>query len=180
MAPPARPASRLQAGQLGLTLMELMVTVAVAVVLLTVAIPNLTEFLRNARRDSQAIDFLTALNYARSEAIKSGTWVTLCPSQNGSICLGSGSWEAGWMLYTDQDGDGSVDDGDRILQVHEALDGVTLRGARPRLRYDSGGFTPAFNDTLRVCDARGAAAARRIILSNQGRARLAAGAASCP
>ena len=56
----------------GFTLFELMITVAVAGVILTVGVPNFVGFMANNRAVNDTNDFVTSLNLGRSEAIRRG------------------------------------------------------------------------------------------------------------
>ena len=174
-------ADRPSVRQRGFTLIELLITIAIAVILLGLGVPNFIDFIRNNRLVSQANDFVTALNYARSEAIKRNIRVTVCSSATGTTCAGSTSWEQGWIVFADNNGDGVVDVGETVLHVRQSLEnGNTLRAAiRQRVTYQTTGFS-GFADTFRLCDARGTASARSIAVSMQGRVSTATGAASCP
>lgn len=166
----------------GFTLIELLVTLAIAAILLTVAVPNFITFVQNNRLASQANDLVTLLNLARSEAVKRNQTVTVCSSTNGTACAGSTSWEGGYIVFADTDGDGTVDAGEDVLQVRQALESSnTLRaGTQVRITYQSNGFSPGFGDTFRLCDVRGTASARAIVVSPQGRVSTSVGTASCP
>jgi type IV fimbrial biogenesis protein FimT len=80
----------------GFTLIELMITIAVAAILLTIAVPNFQMFVMNNRMASQANDLITALSLARSEAVKRAANVTVCASSDGATC--TGTWEQGWIV----------------------------------------------------------------------------------
>jgi type IV fimbrial biogenesis protein FimT len=56
----------------GFTLLELMVTLAVLAVLITVGIPAFAELVQNNRVTAQTNELVSALNVARSEAVKRG------------------------------------------------------------------------------------------------------------
>lgn len=84
------------ASKRGFTLIELMVAMAVLGILLTIAVPNFQAFLMNSRMASQANDLITALNMARSEAVKRAASVTVCASSNGTSCIGT--WAQGWLV----------------------------------------------------------------------------------
>ena len=163
----------------GFTLIELMVTIAVGVILLTLAAPSFQDIIQNNRVTAQANDFVTALNLARSEAIKRGVSVTVCKSNDGTSCGGAGvNWQDGWIIFLDIDGDGTVDtaDGDVILRTHEPLPtGYTLRsGSRIRVTYSAGGFSIGFNGTWTFCDPnKNLKRARGVIVVNTGRVRAA-------
>jgi len=96
---------------LGFTLVELMVTVAVAAVLLVVAVPGMSELYRNARLSQSTDQLIASLNQARLEAIRQRTDVIICPASNpntASACapissaaeigLAKGYWSRGWVV----------------------------------------------------------------------------------
>ena len=78
-------------------------------------------FIQANRLTAQTNDLVTVLNYARSEAIKRGVRVTLCSSNNGTSCLGSTTWDTGWIAFIDTNGDGLVG-GEQIMQARIDLD----------------------------------------------------------
>ena len=92
----------------GYTLMELMVTITIAGVLLSIAIPNFTSVISSNRLTTYANELVTALNFARSEAIKRGQYVVV--SKTGT------NWEDGWNVFVDNDVSNAFnDDGDATL-----------------------------------------------------------------
>ncbi|WP_295383974.1 GspH/FimT family pseudopilin [uncultured Thiodictyon sp.] len=169
-------------GTRGMTLVELLVTVSIAVILLAVAVPSYRALALNGRRMAVANEFVLALTYARSEAVKRNVPITVCSRATNATCAGSLAWDNGWLVFIDVGTAGSVDAADLILMVYPVLPGgTTLRsGARKRVTFHATGFSAGFNDTFRLCDRRGPAAGRSIVLSNQGRVRTEPGAATCP
>jgi type IV fimbrial biogenesis protein FimT len=141
----------------GFTLVELMVTVSLAAILLTLAVPSYQNMVRENRLATRANDFLTALNLARSEAAKRGDRVTLCKADlssspprcdAGDCDTGSGEhcWEKGWIVFSDAGPDsdpgfafGTIDDDgdvtycedtdtDCVVRIFDTLpEGMTLR-----------------------------------------------------
>lgn len=165
----------------GFTLIELMVTLSVMAILMSIAVPNFQSFILNSRITTQTNNFIMALMLARSEAVKRGSTVTVCSSTNGTSCAGLTNWGGGWLVFVDADGDGAVDAGDLPVQVGQALSGGnTLNGGtRTRVTYGGNGFASGFNGTFSLCDSRGATSSRRIILNNQGRVRTETGGGTC-
>jgi type IV fimbrial biogenesis protein FimT len=83
----------------GYTLLELMVTLAVAGVLLGVGVPGFFDVTRNQRAAANANELVTALSIARSEAIRRRARITVCASSDGATC--TGGWNQGWIVVRD-------------------------------------------------------------------------------
>lgn len=96
----------------GFTLIELMVTVAVAVTVSMTAVPSFRQFVLNQRLKNASYDVVSALTLARSEAIARNASVSLVAS--------GGDWSNGWCVTT-------TDCTAAIVQ-HEAFNGgITVR-----------------------------------------------------
>ena len=105
--------------QQGLTLIELMVTLAVAIILVTVGMPLFTGMVANNRATTQTNALVSAIKLARSEAVKRGT--------NVSIAAVSSDWANGWTVFVDANSDGNVDAGEG-LRSWEAINGAAVGG----------------------------------------------------
>lgn len=158
----------------GFTLIELLVTISIAVVLMTIAIPSFTDFLRNNRLAGQSNDLVLAFAYAKSEAVKRGVRVTVCSRATDASCAGSTTWDNGWLVFVDNDGGGTVNGADVVLQARPPLEGGnTMRTDSVfRATFQNTGFSNGFANTFTLCDSREEPEAISVILSNQGRARL--------
>jgi type IV fimbrial biogenesis protein FimT len=160
----------------GFTLIELMVTVAVAATVLAVGVPSFRALIQNNRLTAALNDMVTEFNLARSEAVKRGSPVTLCKRNTaGTDCDNSAVWLSGWIVFADADGDGTVDSGDQVLRVRAPLSGLTRLnfGSRNRVTFDGHGFATGYSGTMSFCDDRGATKAKGLVLSNTGRLRSA-------
>lgn len=91
--------------QRGLTLIELIVTMAVLAIIAAIAIPNFSSMMANHRALTLGEDMATALNFARTEAVKRGERVSLCGSTDGTAC--DGSFADNWLVVVD---DAATDD----------------------------------------------------------------------
>ena len=87
----------------GLTLVELMVTIAIAAILLGVGVPSFRAVIEANRVTTVTNDVVGALQFARSEAVRRGAAITVCGSANGVDC--NASWQGGWIA---RDGAGAV------------------------------------------------------------------------
>lgn len=169
----------------GVSAIELLVTVSILFVLAAVAVPAFGNFVLNNRGVNHINEFVAAVNFARSEAIKRGAPVTLCsstsPQANSPTCDGAQQWESGWIAFADYDRDGNMDLGtgaclteeDCLLQVWDGIDDVTLSAGKNRISFEGTGASRGFNSTWKLCDSRGAQDARAAILSASGHTRQA-------
>lgn len=165
----------------GFTLIELMVTISVLAILMTIAAPNLQTLLQNSRLSSQASGLVGDLSFARAEALKLGSPVAVCASADGATCSGATNWETGWIVFNDANSSSAVDGAETPLRVTPALTGNNTMGAgRPLVRFSPQGYSVGFTTTFSACDSRGAASARSVVLNNQGRVTSGLGGAVCP
>jgi len=127
----------------GFTLIELMVTLTVAAIILTIAIPSFRNVILNNRLVTQANELITGINLTRSEAIKRGRSVTICAANAGlTDCAASTDWATnGWIVFVDVDGDSTVDVGDTIIRVWEGLIESNLTSTVNSVVYRSTGMT---------------------------------------
>jgi type IV fimbrial biogenesis protein FimT len=160
----------------GFTVVEMMIALLVLSVLLVLSAPTLTGLIKDNRILSQAYALRAALSGARSEALAQRNFVTLCRSSDGASC--SGVWNEGYIAFLDVNGDGVVDDPADQLFITKVVDAATIDigyssgdAADPvanRLRFDSQGYARGFSGTFTLCDDRGAAKARGVIVTPAG------------
>ncbi|MBL4852096.1 MAG: GspH/FimT family pseudopilin [Gammaproteobacteria bacterium] len=158
----------------GFTLIELMVTLTIAAILVTLS----TSFGNLLQRNelTTVVNTLVAdMNFARSEAIKTGTEVIICITQDGLNCAKGDRWHDGWMVYYDKDGDRRRDDDEPLTRQQSALSGTTsiIYNGRPvdnYVRFQASGTTN-YNGTFAICNSRNTALKRALVLSNTGRLR---------
>lgn len=162
----------------GFTLIELMATLAVAAITLTLGIPSFNEAIKGNYMTSKVNELVTDINLTRSEAVKRATNVAICSRDNDSSCRVSNDWLNGWIVFVDVNTSGSLDNGDEILRVHEPLTGLTvLNFSRtvPIIYAGSGFLGGAIiaNGTFTFCDSRGVSKVKGRILNKTGRLREA-------
>ena len=183
---PHRPRS-VGVTQVGVTLVELVVALAIAALLLVIALPVYGDWIADYQVRNHAEALAGTMNIARAEAIKRGRRVNLCKSANLRQCATGGGWDAGYVVYVDTDRDGDVDAGDAALRVQQpAVAGVTIRGNRPvadYVSYTSLGTARMLNGALQMGTFTVCKSGRRaidVVLANSGRARIQRTAARCP
>lgn len=106
----------------GFTLIELAVTLAVASILVTLAVPGFHSFIQDTRATSESSLLLSALNFARNSAVTQGVPVSVCSanSQETNCSSNSSDWNQGWIVFTDDSANpGYIDSNstEKILKV---------------------------------------------------------------
>jgi len=103
---PGIPPTDRRAGQSGFTVMELLLAIAVLAIVTTLAVPAFTQFIANNRLAAEANEMVASFQFARSEALKRGVPVQVCPSTDGNAC--GGGWSDGWIAVADPGDDQEV------------------------------------------------------------------------
>jgi type IV fimbrial biogenesis protein FimT len=170
---------------LGYTLWELMVTLAVAGVLLGIGVPNFIEFQRNGTMSAAANDLVTGALLARSEALtRQGTApVVLCLSNNPldaspvcDVAAVMDTSDRGFIVWVDTDGELDYDMDETLLMRSPPPGGaIRVSSNCPYVAYGANGFSRqvagACFPTLRnflYCDDRG----RRVTSGTLSSARV--------
>jgi type IV fimbrial biogenesis protein FimT len=166
-------------GSRGFTLIELMVTVAIAAVLMVVATPSFIQYQRNSELTSVANSLLASINASRSEALKRGRSALVKPTGTG--------WAGGWIVFVDMNGDSVYTEGvDVLVQKQDAVKSYfsiagnnIASGSSPYMRFDSSGYSTdnalspvALALTISRTDVTSAEQVRRVVVARTGRVRV--------
>lgn len=183
----------------GFTLIELMVVVAIIAILVAMAVPSFNTMLMKRTVRGAALSLITDLRYARSEALRRSSTVSICSlapnSLNACAALGAANWANGWMVFSDAGpagaagANGIFDGTDEIVRVQQPLTNIaTVQGAIPVndpsfITFHAHGRSRNGNLGLRVTP-KGTVAPdteRIVCVSVQGRPRLMdEGVVICP
>jgi type IV fimbrial biogenesis protein FimT len=118
----------------GFTLVELLITIVVLTILLAAGVPSFQAFIKNNRVTGQTNDLVSAIQLARSEALKRGTNAVVCASDDQATCTDDkDTWADGWIVFSDFDpSDGAdpdvgtgkcVDEEDCVMATRTGLSG---------------------------------------------------------
>jgi type IV fimbrial biogenesis protein FimT len=171
----------------GASLMELLVALVLGSLLLGLAVPAWNEWIATSQLMNEAQHLAGSLHRARAEAINSGLRVNMCPSGGGRTCVRTGTWDHGWILFIDANGDGQVNEGERVLWTEEAAPpGISTTANAPLKRYvsyTSLGHARLLDGALQMGTftlCRRGRSAVEVVLAHSGRARIARSTAVCP
>lgn len=143
----------------GFTLVELMVTLAVAAIVMSLAVPSFTEMTKNNRLTTQANQLVTALNLARSEAITRRATINVAAIDAADA---DNEWGKGWSVAVN---------GGATLRIFQSLEGGSTLDSNNDIatfQYQPSGRASA-TDTLTLCDNRSGESGRQITLLTTGR-----------
>lgn len=163
----------------GFTLVELLLSLAIAGILLFAGLPAYQHWLGQYQVNNHAQFLAGAFNEARSEAIKRNHRVTLCKTRDGSACDEGAKWEQGWITFADRNQNGDIDEDEPVLHTEgPAQARVSVHGNAPVANYVSFtgvGHARMLNGalqmgTLQVCLS--GYHAIKVVLANSGRARI--------
>lgn len=117
---------------LGFTLIELMFSITVLAILLGLAAPSYRTFITSNRLTAQANELVADLSLARNEAASRSRNVQVCIASSPTSCEGSGSdWAAGWIVWGDNNNNGSLEANEVIKYVEPLAGSVSMTASGP-------------------------------------------------
>lgn len=162
----------------GFTLIELITVLSVLAITITLAVPSFKSFMQNNQASSEAHKLLSSIFLARSEAVKRGVRITMCPRvyprTDPETCTGSTEWSKGWLLYIDEAGViGDFDSTDVLIKAWGSVSGnPTLVATAANLQFQTSGdvlVSVDFTMTMPNCAGE---QVRKIDVSVTGRALI--------
>jgi len=158
--------------QRGFTFTELFAVVAVAGILAAFALPNMREFIQNNARSTRLNTLVTAMNFARGDAVSQRRTTSVCASANNATCAGNNQFQSGIVVIT----------GATLLRAFTLTGSAsyTFLGtnadatALSQVSFGPTGRATGSvgNARFTLCDARGASQARAVVLSATGHPRI--------
>lgn len=113
-------------GQRGFTLGEVLTTLGVIGVSLSLVVPSFSSVTRSNLRATGINELVATLHVARSEAITRNAPIVICPSADGLTCARV-AWEAGWIRFVDSNGDYRADPEETVLGAAPPVAGLRIR-----------------------------------------------------
>jgi len=156
----------------GLTVLELLVSITIVALLASLGIPALRDLALNSQRVAAANSLVAAIQLARSAAVTRNATTTLCPSDDANSCVPAATAGNRWIVAA-FDGSHEIPGAGpgeplRVIDLTFTGDIISNRAAFE--------FRPfplrSTNGTIRLCDPRGGAAQRSIVISTSGRPRV--------
>jgi len=171
-------------------LVEVAVVLSITGIILAVAIPSFHALQMATELRAATTDLLGHLHLARSEAMSRKARVVVCKSNDREFCVGTGTWEQGWIVFHDRNNNATREPAEALLQAQAALGtGLRLLSTSSVAKYVSygptgttltvgGGFQAG---TLTVCEQSATPVpAKQVVIAAGGRPRVQSATLSCP
>lgn len=158
----------------GYSLLELLMTLGLLTIILTLGVPSFGNIVVNQRLMSQANALFHDVHLARKESVVRRRVVSLCPTLSGDTCEPDSDWSAGWMMFVNLDRDWPAfrDQDEPVLKQYQTSGSVRIMANRRSFSLRSTALR-ATNGTVIFCDPAGRGTARALIISYTGRPRVA-------
>jgi type IV fimbrial biogenesis protein FimT len=136
--------------QAGFTMTELLVTMGIAAMLMAIGVPSYRYVTYSNRVSTEINSLLGDMQYARSEAVKEGQAVSMCPaSTDYSACVATSSWQSGWIVFSDINNNHTIASSANILRVRQKLssnpqDTLVADNTMQFVTFNREGFATAF------------------------------------
>ncbi|MFC4701857.1 GspH/FimT family pseudopilin [Glaciecola siphonariae] len=159
--------------QRGVTLLEMLITLAIAAIILTLVAPNIQSILTRNKITAEINEMSGLLQFARFTAIDEQTNTIVCPTSDFLAC--TNDWDSPKMVFIDDNANGTRDDADEPLLLSSQSISATntmTSSENSIVFFDSGAASAAAEIT--ICpNSNDATFARALLVSLQGRTRVA-------
>lgn len=158
----------------GFTLIELLCALSLLALLLAIALPTVSAARAKTHSTNARAAMSLTLHDSFRYALAASSEVVVCPSRDSAGCAGGSDWTAGWIAFSDEDGDRQRGALEPLIRSEQALPrGVRLRSTtgRSRLLFQPNGSNAGSNVSFTLCDDRGPRYAISLVLANNGRLR---------
>jgi type IV fimbrial biogenesis protein FimT len=171
-------------------MVELLVTLAVAIVLVSIAVPAMNVFVAKRATSAGADELAHAMRIARSEALKRAATISVCasadPNASAPSCGSSTDWVNGWLVFLDADKDQTLGDDDLLISVGQpssSVGGLTEDSDEPAAMFlanglADGGRTFELTPRLDATNSGYDAAVRKVCVNVAGRVTVLQGESS--
>ncbi len=168
----------------GVTLVELLVSISIISILITLSAPMFSRCIARAGVDEASQAIILALRYARYHAVIRNHVVVICRTTDEKYCNNKVEWNNGWMIFEDIDLNNKCKskdgvfcaDGGKILSIRNSFvdSGVIVKknnSTRNIMKFNQYGETPGYPCKFTICDQYDRAEPKGVVISMIGRVR---------
>lgn len=158
----------------GFTLLEILITLTIVSILLSVTIPSGRQLVRQQESASVTNQIVSLLSFARETAVSSGYNTGVCPTLDLATC--SNNWNQAFIVYKDLDGNKTFNPAlDEALQVTVLPPSWSVNwrafNSQYLIQFQPSGYTFNQNGTLEICPPFVTPSVNTLVLNRIGRLR---------
>jgi len=148
----------------GFTLVELVVTIAVAAIALAIAVPSFSGLIESSKERAARDLLVSSINAAKEQAQSQRVNVYICASDDGSTC--SNNWASDWLVYEDNDSSSTLNADDIIISSLSSKI-LKIQSDTEQVSFSPTGHTTT--NTFQICSNTDNSIVYQIELSRMGR-----------
>ncbi len=161
----------------GFTLIEMLITITIIGILTNAGAPSYNDYLAKKRIQQSERFLSSALNLARSEAVKRNARVYVVPSD-------ASNWESGWAITSSSTKTYAqcLSNGTDCVIVQQALDNVNISGAPASVIYTGAGrLVTGTTASFVLCPlgSHSSTELKTVAVSASGRPRISSATEGC-
>ncbi|WP_028867316.1 GspH/FimT family pseudopilin [Psychromonas arctica] len=162
----------------GFTLVELIITIAIAAILLSIVVPSFANLIESSKTRATRDALVSSIYSGKEKAQSEGFFVYLCPTSDGSTCTSVTDWGSDWLVYEDKDASATLDlsNGD-IIVTHLTSKTNSIKSNVAQIRFAPTGHATA--NTFQICSNLDNSVVYQIQLSVMGRVSFANATGNC-
>lgn len=165
----------------GFTLLELLASLLIAFIILSLGLPTFSTVIENSKRKETVYALMGMLNFARDMAVSSSENVVICPSDDGFACIASRDWAKTLLVFVDKNRNNKLDEEENLLRNFDYADtkhslNWKSFGNKTYLNFYADGSTGFQSGRIFYCYDEGEDLNNKaqIIVYRTGRSRIAA------
>ena len=179
--------------EMGFTIIELMITLVVLAIIISLAAPSFVSMIQNNRATGATNDLIASFQLARTEAIKrNGTVLLKKKNSAGTRNCPNADWACGHQIGVDVNGDSNLTGAEILRNVdapHSSVTMISAPDSRPaslalsEISYNSSGGVAAittFTIDSSVCETGVSRKVRNLRLNLSGASTLTTSPVVCP
>ncbi|MGJ8581158.1 MAG: GspH/FimT family pseudopilin [Psychromonas sp.] len=150
----------------GFTLIEMLITIAIAAILLTIVVPSFNSIIESSKeratRDTLASAVYTAKQQSQSERVN----VYLCATADGASCKNTTDWGSDWLIYQDDDSSGDYNNSDTIIANFNTKT-TLITSSSEEVKFMPTGHSTS--NTFKICSNTDNSVVYEMVISRMGR-----------
>ncbi len=161
--------------QLGMTLIELLTTLSVIAITMSIGFPSMSKWIKTKSQNAAFETLYHSVTFARTKAIRQQENFTICASKDNTQC--NGEWNDTIIIFNDHNKNAQLDSSEILYKTISMPQGTPCiqwraGGGRDYLRFKANGATSGTAGHFRYCDPNTTQYDKKLVVSFTGRTSI--------